>query len=188
VIDFAKELGINMKPSKVNGGVKGANFERVIAKLLGTWSGIEFARVPKSGGLGWKTVDTIGDITPKDRSKKFIFTVECKNYKDFKLPDLQSGKHITTYSKGQLLKFMQQALKDSVLAEKEPLLIAKTSGMRTNDYIAGISLKAVKLLDITPYSMGFVPNDYTGEHTAVAFIYLSSLTSILYSDVVSKLK
>lgn len=55
---------------------KGNNFERAVATLLSTELGVDFRRVPASGGLDLK-----GDICYKDFSKPMPVIVDTKNNK-----------------------------------------------------------------------------------------------------------
>lgn len=75
----------------INSKQKGSKNERDVAKLLEAWTGVEFARVPMSGGLGWKNrVQVTGDVIPTDPKDmvSFPFSVEAKFHKeiDFEAP------------------------------------------------------------------------------------------------------
>ena len=76
--------------------LKGANFERRIARELEAWWGeydtdAEFARVPRSGGIaklreGWKLA---GDITCS--SSEFPFHMELKNHETWRVDQIFKG-------------------------------------------------------------------------------------------------
>lgn len=112
---------------KVNGKKKGSRFERVICKWFTAWTGYEFNRVPASGGLRWKNADNItSDVTCTDskHSRKFNFSIECKNYQDLNF------EHILLEKKTcKILKFWEQARDDAARAKKLPLLIMHYNGM-----------------------------------------------------------
>jgi Holliday junction resolvase len=143
-LSLIDQLGLKVgKKKRINTKAKGSQFERIVADILGKWAGMEFTRVPSSGGIGWKdgNVDLIGDITPKDRTQSFVFTVECKASKKIIQPTF--GR---LYKSAQMQKFMEQAAKEAVHAGKYPLLIVKADGMRKKDYLVGISTELLKLL------------------------------------------
>lgn len=69
--------------------IKGASFERTIAKILQEHYGIEFVRTPQSGGFAKnakKAEGFRGDIVPADDSISIKLHVECKNTKTWSLP------------------------------------------------------------------------------------------------------
>lgn len=112
---------------KVNGKKKGSRFERVISKWFTAWTGYEFNRVPASGGLRWKDAENItSDVacTDSKHSRKFNFSIECKNYQDLNF------EHILLEKKTcKILKFWEQARDDAARAKKLPILIMHYNGM-----------------------------------------------------------
>ena len=112
---------------RVNGKKKGSRFERVICKWFTDWTGYEFNRVPASGGLRWKNAENItSDVacTDSKHSRRFNFSVECKNYQDLNF------EHILLEKKTcKILKFWEQARDDAARAKKLPLLIMHYNGM-----------------------------------------------------------
>lgn len=110
-----------------NGKKKGSKNERDLAKWWKEWSGIEFTRVPASGGLRWKKTDNIsGDIICADprHSRRFPFTVEAKFYKDINFEHLILGNKSI-----KILEFWQQATEDAERSSKIPILFMRYNGM-----------------------------------------------------------
>ena len=106
------------KPRKkgINSKQKGSEYERKIAKLLGTWFKEEFHRVPQSGGLHWGDDTRVaGDITTHIDSK-FPFTVECKKREGWDLEQLLKGT-------GDLESWWAQAVNDSNRVGLLPMLV-----------------------------------------------------------------
>lgn len=71
-----------------NAKVKGASFERDIAKKFQKRYGVELKRTPQSGGFAKKSSkadDFRGDITLVDNLLDFLLHVECKNQKTWSL-------------------------------------------------------------------------------------------------------
>ena len=64
---------------------KGSRFERTIAKAWESWTGYKFSRTPGSGGWA-KAKDAMGDLvcTDEKHSRRFPFSIECKNYQEIK--------------------------------------------------------------------------------------------------------
>lgn len=123
-----EKKAVEETPAKrVNGKKKGSRFERVICKWFTNWTGYEFNRVPASGGLRWKNADNItSDVacTDSKHSRRFNFSVECKNYQDLNF------EHILLEKKTcKILKFWEQARDDAARAKKLPLLIMHYNGM-----------------------------------------------------------
>lgn len=112
---------------KVNSKNKGSRFERAICKWFSEWTGYEFSRVPASGGLRWKKTDNItSDITCTDpkHSRKFPFSIECKNYQDIKF------EHTLLGNKGcKIRSFWDQAVNDANRGNKVPILVMKYNNM-----------------------------------------------------------
>lgn len=79
------ELSKRGKSSKI----KGASYERVIAKKFKEKFGIELKRTPMSGGFskGSSNADDFrGDITVVDKGIEFKLHIECKSHKTWSLP------------------------------------------------------------------------------------------------------
>lgn len=105
-----------MAKKKINSRVKGSEYERKIAKILGAWYEEEFHRVPASGGLRWgKDNRVAGDITTPVESK-FPFTVECKKREEWDLEQILKGT-------GEIEKWWQQSVNDSDRVDTLPFLV-----------------------------------------------------------------
>lgn len=68
---------------------KGASYEREVAKILETHTGIEFKRTPQSGGFAKKSEkadDFRGDVIPIEKGVTCALHIECKNAKSWSLP------------------------------------------------------------------------------------------------------
>ena len=69
--------------------VKGANFERLIAKKFQDRYGVELKRTPQSGGFAKKSDradDYRGDITIVDTKRRLLLHIECKAHKTLAMP------------------------------------------------------------------------------------------------------
>lgn len=84
--------------------VKGASYERTIAKVFKKFLGIDLVRTPLSGGFAKnseKADEFRGDITCTDKDKIFKLHIECKNQKTWKLKDWL-GQAISDCPKGRI--------------------------------------------------------------------------------------
>lgn len=116
---------------KVDGKAKGNRNERDLCKALTQWTGVEFNRVPSSGGLRWKDGQGITGDVVCDYSHVFPFIVETKFYSNFELKrKLRKGSKINT--------FWAQAKADcerfnlSAEIKRFPILFARRNGMGKN--------------------------------------------------------
>ena len=104
---------------------KGSRFERTIAKAWESWTGYKFSRTPGSGGWA-KAKDAMGDLvcTDEKHSRRFPFSIECKNYQEIKF------EHILLRLKScKIISFWEQATKDAKRAGKIPILIMRYNSM-----------------------------------------------------------
>lgn len=86
--DLRQQLSQSKKGKSAK--VKGASYERTIAKLFKKYLGIELTRTPQSGGFAKKSTkadDFRGDIVCLDEKIEFHLHCECKNQKTWKLKD-----------------------------------------------------------------------------------------------------
>lgn len=116
---------------------KGGKGERIVCKVLKSWSKLDFRRVPRSGGLRGHIMDyTVGDIICTDRSmlnKVFPFTIEVKNYSkiDFSTllprsnPQSRSGERVECEIDG----WWKQAMNDAERGQKLPMLIMRFNNL-----------------------------------------------------------
>lgn len=103
----------NMRKNSRN---KGSRFERTIAKAWESWTGYKFSRTPGSGGWA-KAKDAMGDLvcTDEKHSRRFPFSIECKNYQDIKFEHILLG-----LKSCKIISFWEQATKDAKRAGKYP--------------------------------------------------------------------
>ena len=88
VIDSLEEK-IQLSKRGKSSKLKGASYERVIAKKFKEKFGIELKRTPMSGGFSKgssKADDFRGDITVVDKGVDFKLHLECKDHKAWSLP------------------------------------------------------------------------------------------------------
>lgn len=107
------------KKGRLNSRNKGANFERLVAKLLTDWWGVKFSRSPQSGGLHWsKDSRVTGDIVPPV-DIDFPFTIECKKQEGWDFSQILSKK-------GDIKQWWEQCINDFRRLDddsKNPLLV-----------------------------------------------------------------
>lgn len=124
---------------------KGSRGERLAAKVLSKWSGLEFTRTPSSGGLRWeKTENIAGDIICTSKDIEFPFSVEVKNRSkstlDFQAPLLDLNSSI--------LDFWDQALEDAQRCDKVPILMMRRDRMPKNTFFIVFEKSFIK--DLLP--------------------------------------
>lgn len=128
-----------------NGKKKGAKNERELCKWFKEWSGgLEFSRVPASGGLRWKNTENItGDIICSDDrySRRFAFSVETKFHKEINFEHLILGN-----KKLKVIEFWEQALQDGIRGNKTPILFMRYNGMKKNTWLVILNLKDFNIL------------------------------------------
>lgn len=127
-----------------NGKAKGNKGERELCKWFQQWTGFPFTRVPASGGLRWKNTNaTAGDIICDDErhSRRFLFSVESKSYKDINFEHLILGN-----KKIQILNFWNQCNEDAKRSNKEPILFMRYNGMKKNTYFVVMNYRVFNLL------------------------------------------
>lgn len=127
-----------------NSKQKGSKNERELCKWFTDWTGLEFSRVPASGGLRWKKTDNIsGDIICSDErgSKRFPFSVETKFYKDINFEHIILGN-----KKVKVLEFWEQAKEDGIRAKKEPLLFMRYNGMPKKVWFLVMKLSTFEIM------------------------------------------
>lgn len=119
-----------------NGKRKGNKNERELTKWFQEWTGLEFQRVPQSGGLRWGNRDNIvGDIicTDERKGRNFPFTIETKFHKDINF------QHLLLEVKGnKILEFWDQAKSDGEATGKIPLLFMRINGMAKQTWFVGL--------------------------------------------------
>lgn len=112
-------FGFSNRKKGLNSKKKGARGELLACKLFAEWTGTEFNRVPRSGGLRWADSSQIaGDIVCSS-AFVFPFVVEVKNYENLNIKQGSVGR------KAEIFKFWNQACRDAIRVNKIPLLIVK---------------------------------------------------------------
>lgn len=131
-MNIAEELfDIKPKAQKINSKLKGDRNELNVTHILQEWTGHEFARVPRSGGLHWKErVDICGDVINVDHNFYFPYSVETKFYKNLGLK--QSAPYIRSNS--VVYRFMNKCKNDAIAAKKMPFLMLRENGMEKDLY------------------------------------------------------
>ena len=151
----------------INSRNKGSKNERKVTALYKDWTGYDFSRTPASGGLKWKSNNSIiGDITCSDESHKdrFPFTIECKSYKEVNFEQLLSAnKNI------KILEFWSQAVKDAWRAKKTPILMVRYNGMPSDLHYLFLPLRFfVGVEDDFEFEFGYLK--FIGEDTGFAIL------------------
>lgn len=123
-----------------NSRIKGASYERTIAKLLEKVWGEAFVRTPQSGGFAKnktaKADDFRGDIIPVDADIDCSLHIECKNTKTWSLPkwfeqsegDCPEGKRpcVIFHKHGTNKNYIALGLNDFLdLVSKDKVIVRK---------------------------------------------------------------
>lgn len=126
----------------VNGKKKGNKGELMVAKWFQAWTGLEFQRVPQSGGLRWANAQNIaGDIICADQkhNRFFQLCVESKFYEDLDWDKLFRNK------KSDIQRFWEQAKGDAKRAEKIPILFMRKNNMDKGMFYVGVDYNVYEL-------------------------------------------
>lgn len=100
----------------VNSKSKGSEYERKVAKILGSWWGEEFHRTPMSGGLHWHEDNRVsGDIVTPPGSL-YPFTTECKKREGWSFEQILKGT-------GEVEEWWKQSTGDSKRVGLLPLVV-----------------------------------------------------------------
>ena len=149
----------------VNGKAKGNKGERDLAKWWKDWSGLEFSRVPQSGGLRWqKTDDISGDIIPTDKkgTRRFPFSIESKSYRDLRFEHIILGN-----TKVKILEFWAQAKADGLRGNKYPILFFRYNGMKKYTWFLMIRYEEFKYLDKKLFEFPYFDLTTNGERVII---------------------
>ena len=114
----------------MNSKRKGNRFERNVSKWFTTWTGYKFERVPMSGA--WHSnKDATSDITCVDdkHAHRCKISVECKSYKDIKFEHVILGNKTC-----DIIKFWDQAYRDSQRSNKVPILCMRYNSMPREEF------------------------------------------------------
>ena len=101
----------------IDSRAKGARAETEVAKVLKSKTGLDFKRVPMSGGLH-ESHQLKGDLYLVNSLN--IFCIEVKHYKD----DHLTSKVLTDRNP-QLLEWWKQTVREAAQISRKPLLIYK---------------------------------------------------------------
>ena len=125
----------------MNSKKKGNRYERSVAKWFTDWSGFKFERNRAGSGAWWSNKDSSSDITCTDEkhAHRCKLSIECKSYKDIRFEQILFDR------KGQdILKFWNQAVRDSKRVNKVPVLCMRYNSMPKNDFFFVISASLSK--------------------------------------------
>ena len=128
----------------INSKKKGNKSELMVAKWFASWTGLEFQRVPQSGGLRWSNAQNIaGDIICVDQkhNRHFQLCVESKFYEDLDWDKVFRNK------KADILKFWEQAKGDAIRAEKIPILFMRKNNMDKGMFYVGVDYSVFLLIE-----------------------------------------
>lgn len=134
----------------INGKKKGNKAERALANWWQDWSGLEFSRVPQSGGLRWQKKDDIcGDIicTEERQSRRFPFSIESKSYSDLKFESLILG-----LKSNKVRDFWIQAKTDANRSNKFPILFVRYNNMKAATWFTFIRFEEFKYLEKSKFN------------------------------------
>lgn len=111
----------------INQKAKGNKNELNLCKILTRWTGSEFTRVPRSGGLRWQNVMNIcGDVLSTNPSLYFPFVVETKDITKLHITrDLRKNSFVYTV--------WEQVMRDSVRSTRVPMVLLRKTGERPRD-------------------------------------------------------
>jgi len=170
-----------------NGKKKGNKGEREVAKFWKDWSGLEFSRVPASGGLRWQKKDDIsGDVicTDERKSRRFPFSIESKSYKDINF------EHIILGNKNpKVLSFWAQAKGDGERSNRFPILFIRYNGMAKQTWFVVVTLKVFKQIRLLKPGK-FIHSYFTIKTPEDSFIIMNSddLQDLNYTEFIIKIK
>ena len=169
----------------INGKKKGNKAERALCKWWTEWSGLEFSRVPQSGGLRWqKKDDIVGDIiiTDERQSRRFPFSIESKSYSDLRFEHIVLG-----LSKVKVLEFWKQAKEDAIRSEKFPILFMRYNNMKANTWFVMLRYEEFKFnSDIDQIEYPYF--DLYIEKERVIIMNSNDLLKADYQNFIKKLK
>jgi len=129
--------------SRINSSRKGAKAERALSKILTEWVGVEFQRVPRSGGLRWSSGLMItGDTIPSDPRwlVRFPFSIESK------VRDSVVFQHLIMDQNSEIADFYFQAESDADRVDKIPLVFFRYDRMEKGLYFNILPIDVFKEL------------------------------------------
>lgn len=157
-------LGTKPKLKGINSKRKGNRNELALSKWLSEWTGLQFQRVPASGGLGWKgSVQTIGDLVCTTPDVDFPFTIETKSLKNIGLKTLKTAE---LRINSCIFKHWEQCEREGKAAGKVPLFFVRDLYMKPNTWWV--------FMDSVIYDTPSIPIDYFGNKGDVHLIGFNS--------------
>jgi hypothetical protein len=170
----------------VNGKKKGSKNERNLCKWWQSWSGIEFTRVPASGGLRWgKTSNTTGDLIVADEraSRRFPFSIEAKSYNDIRFEHLILGN-----KKIKVIEFWEQCKEDAVRGNKIPILFMRYNNMAASTWFVIISEDIYKIWVKNKGKNSFPLAKLILPEESLVLMNSNDITSVDYKEFIKQIK
>lgn len=170
----------------VNGKKKGNKNERNLCKWWTAWSGLEFNRVPASGGLRWKNTENIvGDLICSDErhSRRFPFSIEAKSYKDIRFEHLVLGNKNV-----KVIEFWNQAKEDGIRGNKIPILFMRYNNMPSSTWFTVVSLKVYNLWRKAGGVHSFPVIKISLEGEDIVLINSTDLQTVNYKEFIISIK
>ena len=170
----------------INSKSKGSKNERNLSKWWEGWSGLEFQRVPASGGLRWGNTQNItGDIICSDErhSRRFPFSIEAKSVKDIRFEHYSLG-----LKTNKVDEFWGQAKADGERAGKIPILFMRYNGMPASNWLV---IMDYKVYQRWCYSKGVNKFPVIYIHTEKEKLVLmnsTDLNTVDYTEFIIKIK
>jgi len=123
----------------VNSKNKGNKNELALSKLFMSWTGLEFSRVPQSGGLHWQSKNSSGDIicTDEKHSRYFTLSIEAKHHKDISFEGLIDGS--VGSKKTKIKEFWAQSSSDGLDHRLIPIVFMRYDRMPKDMHFVVIS-------------------------------------------------
>lgn len=170
----------------INRKKKGSKAERALCKWWETWSGLEFNRVPASGGLRWQKTDNIsGDIicTSERESRRFPFSVESKAYNDIRFEHYVIGN-----KKSKVREFWDQSKSDALRSNKYPILFMRYNGMKANTWMVMIRQQEYNLLNIDFSLLDYPIIKISSKEDELVIINSNDLLKTNYKEFIKLIK
>ena len=167
-----KEDALGDRGSKalpINSKQKGNRNELEVCKWLSAWTGVEFVRVPMSGGLRWKNtirMNICGDVVCTDYTFEFPFSIETKHYRSI---SFDTTSHRTLRKDSMVETLFEQCRRDAGRDGKFPMLMLRVNRMPKQEWVV--------VFDISHFSSSFA------ERYVLAYSYSRELILIKSSTL-----
>jgi hypothetical protein len=128
---------------RINSSKKGAKAERALSKELTAWVGVEFQRVPRSGGLRWGSgLMVTGDTIPADPVwlVRFPFSIESKVRASINFQELILDQN------SEIASFWDQASTDAGRVDKIPIVFFRYDFLKKGLYFIVVSFEVFKAI------------------------------------------